>query len=166
MYPDYDNSLLSLISSIENYYGIENKRKTLKIVDETLKNDYKNIIIVLYDGFGYNILKRNKDITPFLNENLKFLTKGMMIMSTGKVGTPTSTVFRIKKPNKIPCDCARCRHSENRNGSILHCMYFGLYPPKRTKCERYWPTKPPKVKGKKNKQNRKKNNNKKSKKRS
>lgn len=71
MYPDYDNSLLSLISSIENYYGIENKRKTLKIVDETLKNDYKNIIIVLYDGFGYNILKRNKDITPFLNKNLK-----------------------------------------------------------------------------------------------
>lgn len=92
----------------------------------------------------------------------------MMIMSTGKVGTPTSTVFRIKKPNKIPCDCARCRHSENRNGSILHCMYFGLYPPKRTKCERYWPTKSPKVKGKKNKQNQKKNNskNKKSKKRS
>ena len=40
IYPDYDNSLLSLISSIENYYGIENKRKTLKIVDETLKNDY------------------------------------------------------------------------------------------------------------------------------
>lgn len=83
-----------------------------------------------------------------------------MIMSTGKVGTPTSTVFRIKKAQKIPCDCARCRHSENRNGSILHCMYFGLYPPKRIKCERYWPTKPPKVKGKKNKRNQKKNNSK------
>ena len=71
IYPDYDNSLLSLISSIENYYGIENKRKTLKMVDEALKNDYKNIIVVLYDGFGYNILKKNKDITPFLNKNLK-----------------------------------------------------------------------------------------------
>ena len=43
----------------------------------------------------------------------------MMIMSTGKVGTPTSTVFRIKKAQKIPCDCARCRHSENRNGSYF-----------------------------------------------
>ncbi len=71
VYPNYDNSLLSLISSIENYYGIKNNRKTLKIVDEQLKNDYKNIIVVLYDGFGYNILKKNKDITPFLNENLK-----------------------------------------------------------------------------------------------
>ena len=37
VYPNYDNSLLSLISSIENYYGIKNNRKTLKIVDEQLK---------------------------------------------------------------------------------------------------------------------------------
>lgn len=70
-FPNYDNSLLSLISSIENYYGIKNNRKTLKMVDRELKNNYKNIIVVLYDGFGYNILKKNYNITPFLNKNLK-----------------------------------------------------------------------------------------------
>lgn len=70
-FPNYDKSLLSLVSSIENYYGIKNERKSLKIVDDELKKDYKNIIVVLYDGFGYNILNKNKDITPFLNDNLK-----------------------------------------------------------------------------------------------
>lgn len=70
-FPNYDKSLLSLVSSIENHYGIENKRKSLKIVDDELKKDYKNIIVILYDGFGYNILNKNKDITPFLNKNLK-----------------------------------------------------------------------------------------------
>ena len=45
IYPDYDNSLLSLISSIENYYGIENKRKTLK--NNIISYDYEKIMNVL-----------------------------------------------------------------------------------------------------------------------
>lgn len=64
-FPEYDKSLLSLISSIENYYGIKNDRKPLKIIDDELKNNYKNIIVMLYDGFGYNILKTIKILLLF-----------------------------------------------------------------------------------------------------
>ncbi|HIU40358.1 MAG TPA: hypothetical protein IAB68_03575, partial [Candidatus Aphodocola excrementigallinarum] len=44
IFPDYDKSLLSLVSSIENYFGIKNSRKTLPMLDEALKEkEYKNI---------------------------------------------------------------------------------------------------------------------------
>lgn len=69
-FPNYEKGLANLISSIENYYGIKNDKKTIQVVDEALKNNYKNIILVLYDGFGYNILKKNKELAPFLNKNL------------------------------------------------------------------------------------------------
>ncbi len=72
IYPDYDNSLLNVICSIEKYFGINPKHRTNKKID-TILNDkkYKNILLVLYDGLGYNIVKRNKKITPTLNMYLK-----------------------------------------------------------------------------------------------
>lgn len=69
--PNYEKGLVNLISSIENYFGIANNKRSLQIVDEALKDNYKNIILVLYDGFGYNILKKNEALAPFLNENIK-----------------------------------------------------------------------------------------------
>lgn len=72
IFPDYDKSLLSLVSSIENYFGIKNTRKTLPILDEALnEKEYKNIIVILFDGFGYNLLTKNKKDLPFLYNNLK-----------------------------------------------------------------------------------------------
>ena len=72
LYADYSNGLINVISSIEKYYGLIPKHKTNKIIDDILrKKQYKNIILMLYDGFGYNILKRNEKITPNLNKYLK-----------------------------------------------------------------------------------------------
>lgn len=69
--PNYDESIVSLVNSIKKYFGLTTDKKTLSSVDELLKKEhYKNIILVLYDGLGYNILKRNKDICPFLNKHL------------------------------------------------------------------------------------------------
>lgn len=76
-------------------------------------------------------------------------------MSKGKYGAPMNSIVRLKKPNKIPCDCERCYHSERRNGSILHCMYYNLYPPQKTTCARYWSTKSvPKSRKKKSKKSK------------
>ena len=36
-YPDYDNSILSVISSILKFYGYDNGHKTLEILDKKLK---------------------------------------------------------------------------------------------------------------------------------
>ncbi len=38
-YLDYDNSILSLINSIEKHYGVETNHNTLKTADELLKHN-------------------------------------------------------------------------------------------------------------------------------
>ena len=56
-YPDYDNSILSVISSILKYYGYDNGHKTLEVLDKKLQKDYDNILLMLFDGMGYYTLK-------------------------------------------------------------------------------------------------------------
>ncbi len=71
VYPDYEKGLVNLMSSIMNHFTIKTNHKSLKIMDEELKKNYKNVVLVLFDGLGYSILKRNKDVCPFLNKYLK-----------------------------------------------------------------------------------------------
>lgn len=71
MFPDYDNGLINVICSIENYFGIKPSHKTLPKLDEIIKeNNNKNIVLFLFDGLGYNIVCNNKNICPFLYEHL------------------------------------------------------------------------------------------------
>ena len=39
-YPDYDNSILSVISSILKYYGYDNGHKSLELLDKKLEKKY------------------------------------------------------------------------------------------------------------------------------
>lgn len=55
-FPDYDNSILSTITSILNYYGIDNGHKSLEILDKKLKKKYKNVVLFILDGMGEQIL--------------------------------------------------------------------------------------------------------------
>ena len=41
-------------------------------------------------------------------------------MSKGKYGTSMNAIEHIKKANRIPCDCERCRHSR-RGAGTLYC---------------------------------------------
>lgn len=71
LFPDYDNGLVNVMSSILKYFNIYHKHKSLGILDDVLKKKkQKNVVLVLFDGLGYNILKRNKKYTPFLNKYL------------------------------------------------------------------------------------------------
>lgn len=69
--PNYKNSIVSLVHSIENYFEVEHHENTLKEVDKILKElNKKNIILLLYDGFGYNLLENNKELCPNLYKHL------------------------------------------------------------------------------------------------
>lgn len=71
LFPNYENGLVNAMSSIQKHFGIKTNHSSLKILDERLsRNNYKNIVLILFDGLGYNILKRNKDYCPFLNKYL------------------------------------------------------------------------------------------------
>ena len=69
-YPDYDNSILSIVSSILKFYGYDNGHKTLKILDYKLKKNYNNVLLMLFDGMGYYTLKEYLDSEKFLMKHL------------------------------------------------------------------------------------------------
>ncbi len=78
-YPNYDRSILSIASSVLNHFGIKDcQHKTLPEFDKLLEKDYKNIIVMLFDGLGVSA------INEYLNEN-DFLRKHFV--------SPISSVF-------------------------------------------------------------------------
>lgn len=67
---NYQNCLTNVTNSILKYYNIEPFHETLPELDKYLNaQDYQNIILILYDGLGSNLLRRNLPDTAFLNEN-------------------------------------------------------------------------------------------------
>lgn len=67
-YPDYNNSILNLITSILKYYNVETKHASLEILDKELKKKYKNIVFIILDGMGEHILK-NVSKNGFFRKN-------------------------------------------------------------------------------------------------
>ena len=74
IYPDYNNSILNLITSILKYYNVETNHSSLEVLDEALKKEYKNVVFIVLDGMGEYILK---DISPngfFRKNEIKSVT--------------------------------------------------------------------------------------------
>ena len=67
--PDYNNCCVNLINSVAKYYNLETKHATLPIVDKELQKDYKNVVILLLDGLGQNILVNEFPKDSFLRQN-------------------------------------------------------------------------------------------------
>lgn len=57
--PNYENSIMSITNSLLKYYGATPHHATLPIVDDLLAKDYKNVILLIMDGMGVNVLERN-----------------------------------------------------------------------------------------------------------
>ena len=72
--PDYERCILNLITSILKNYGVETKYHGLKKVDECLKKPYKNVVLVVLDGMGENILKEHLPNGLFANHKMDTIT--------------------------------------------------------------------------------------------
>ena len=55
--PNYNHSILNLITSILKNYEVETKYNTLEKIDKLLEKKYRNVVLVILDGMGENILK-------------------------------------------------------------------------------------------------------------
>ena len=58
LFPDYNHSILNLITSILKYYKVSTQYNTLEKIDQFLEKQYKNIVLVILDGMGENILRQ------------------------------------------------------------------------------------------------------------
>lgn len=56
--PDYNHSILNLITSILKHYNVETNHKSLQILDKELKNKYRNVVFIILDGMGEHILNQ------------------------------------------------------------------------------------------------------------
>lgn len=66
---NYDNSLLSLAASVLKKYGASVNHKTLPQMDELLNCDFKNVVVMLFDGMGKNILEKHLPADSFLRSH-------------------------------------------------------------------------------------------------
>ena len=68
---DYNECLTNLACSIRKYFGLPYKHITLEYVDKLLESKKpKNVVTILYDGMGANILERTLDKNDFLRMNM------------------------------------------------------------------------------------------------
>ena len=67
---NYNESITNLACSIRKYFNLDYKHNTLSYIDEILEREQpKNIVTILCDGMGDNILKRTLNYGDFLLEN-------------------------------------------------------------------------------------------------
>ncbi|MCF7924039.1 MAG: alkaline phosphatase family protein [Candidatus Izimaplasma sp.] len=71
VFPDYDHSLLSITSSILKHFNVKSEYKSLVELDKLLANNYRNVIFVLVDALGTEIIKKHLNKAEFLSEHLR-----------------------------------------------------------------------------------------------
>lgn len=70
-FPDYENCSVNLIASISQYCGLAPRHKTHPYLDALLqKKAYQNIILMLFDGMGMDMLEKTLPEDAFLRKAL------------------------------------------------------------------------------------------------
>lgn len=71
MYPDYENCTANFACSILKEFQVEEiPNPTLEAADRLLEKSHENIVVILLDGMGINVLKHNLDPHGFFNRHL------------------------------------------------------------------------------------------------
>ena len=68
-YPDYKRCLINIISSVTKYYRTPAQYPSLPVLDRELGSYYKNVVLIILDGLGADMLKKNSDTDSLLREH-------------------------------------------------------------------------------------------------
>ena len=70
MFPDYKRSILSVTASVAAFFGAKTPYPPLEeIADALNEKDTKNVVLLLFDGMGENLLKRHLPEDAFLRKH-------------------------------------------------------------------------------------------------
>ena len=142
--PNYKGkSIVNLMSSISNSFGKKHKYSELISLNSDELKKFKNVVLIVIDGLGYNYLKKQKD--SFLLENLKsnitstFLSTTACANTAFLVGYPpqqhalTGWEINLKEIGTItkilPFTPIRCCHFATIyfKSDIKYCGVMGIY---------------------------------------
>ncbi len=59
LFPNPHHSIVNVANSLLKYFGCETYHETLPVLDSYLEKGYQNIVLLLYDGMGSNLLRKN-----------------------------------------------------------------------------------------------------------
>ena len=96
IYPDYKNNIVNIAGSIEKYFDLKSDVSSLGEIDEVL-NSYKpkNVVVILFDGMGYNLINEKLPNSFLVNNIVKKVT------STCPATTTSATTSIMT--GKYPC---------------------------------------------------------------
>ncbi len=69
-FPDYGNCSVNLASSLLAHFGAAPEHATLPALDALLNKQYKNIVLMLFDGMGMDVLSRHLPEDGFLRAHV------------------------------------------------------------------------------------------------
>lgn len=86
----YDKCIVNLANSILSNFGVQPDGTTLSMADEFLNKKYKNVVVLLLDGLGTNILMSNASENGFLRNH--FLASIDTVFPPTTVAATTSII--------------------------------------------------------------------------
>lgn len=69
--PEYTESIVNLMASIYNYYGGVSTYKSIECLDDKLKTSYQHVVLMVFDGLGYEALKYHLSEENCLRKHLQ-----------------------------------------------------------------------------------------------
>ncbi|MFA0815710.1 MAG: alkaline phosphatase family protein [Anaerofustis sp.] len=69
-YPDYENSIVNIPNSVLAYFGTEPNDKTMPELDKLLAKGYSNVVVMLFDALGTEVLNRHLPSDSFLRKHV------------------------------------------------------------------------------------------------
>lgn len=95
--PNYNECITNITCSVLKYFEVPYKHNTISEIDDMLKTNPKNVVVILFDGMGYNLVNRILDENSFLRKN--------MIKSISSVSPSTTTASTTSMISGLnPCE--------------------------------------------------------------
>lgn len=85
--PNYNNSILNMVTSILKYYNVKTIHTSLPKLDSILEKKYKNIVMVVLDGMGENVLGQASPNGIFSRHKIDTLTSVYPCTTTAALTT-------------------------------------------------------------------------------
>lgn len=70
MYPDYNNCIVNLACSVLKRFGAEPPNPALPLADRLLSRKSRNVVLMLLDGMGLNVLEGSLEADGFFRRNI------------------------------------------------------------------------------------------------
>ena len=67
---DYDRSIVSVSNSVLEHYKVPHQYKSLDVLDKALAENYQNVVLMIIDGMGTDILEKHLPADSFLRSHV------------------------------------------------------------------------------------------------